>query len=464
MGYVSPSAQFYKDLFEEHRFTLLILEGKAKPSFKYDDEHAHVSMWNHVVKNSKMRKAIEEKDFDTVHDWIEDEIEDSINDKDHPLNFNQASESGFKTLLGTTGILQGTLDFSKKFLGKKRPEHKDHYDQRMGESVWGIMALIQSREGSQAAEKGLPARLTGKSKVKSNKPGWEGKDRTKKRDWEIYDEKNPKFGIGISQKDLGGSQLMSAEAAQTRSTLRAGAKNYANEKLKSGEWTRRQATEFKKRVESDAKSVGDDLDSMKTANRSGKKSIRDTITNKLNTLATDYKGFNASVGSETASGEQQFGKSVSAGSGGAQIILKTGGPNASVQSTRKKQFDNPMRGALPKGEGRPGNVKQDEKKQEYGTPPERRPRPTEENPNQLNINLANTVKNIVFKGVENQKQQNANATNPNNPPTQPQVVDNNKPPIPISVQRATNGNRKNSTTGLNLDLVKANERLKKRGA
>ena len=70
--------------------------------------------------------------------------------------------------------------------------------------------------------------------------------------------------------------------------------------------------------------------------------------------------------------------------------------------------------------------------------------------------IAAEVRKTFSQLRKNQKNQNKNKNLTTN-----KVVDNNKPK-PISLQRATNGNRENSTTGLNLATV--NDKLKKRGA
>ena len=69
----------------------------------FSDEKSHEILWNYVVGaldkdaevGRKVRKAVKDKDWDTVEREVNNAVEKSKNDPTHPLHFNQQTDDGF---------------------------------------------------------------------------------------------------------------------------------------------------------------------------------------------------------------------------------------------------------------------------------------------------------------------------------------------------------------------------------
>ena len=76
-------------------FTEFIIEGRGgKP--KYSDEYANINFYNHLIGSldkkgsigKEMRKAIEDKDNETISKLIDQELDNAKKDPKHPLHFD----------------------------------------------------------------------------------------------------------------------------------------------------------------------------------------------------------------------------------------------------------------------------------------------------------------------------------------------------------------------------------------
>ncbi len=95
-----------------------LIEARGGPDFS--DEKSHEILWNHVVGSldkdaelgKKVRKAIKDKDWDTVENEVNNAVEKAQSDSDHPLHFDNQGDDGF------TG-------------GSKTDDHRDSFNSRI---------------------------------------------------------------------------------------------------------------------------------------------------------------------------------------------------------------------------------------------------------------------------------------------------------------------------------------------
>ena len=106
----------------------------------FSDEKSHEILWNYVVGaldkdaevGRKVRKAVKDKDWDTVEREVNNAVDKSKSDEDHPLHFGKQGNDGFS---GKT----------------KTDDHKDSFNSRIERSKHGIIAMMKSRQGSSMA-------------------------------------------------------------------------------------------------------------------------------------------------------------------------------------------------------------------------------------------------------------------------------------------------------------------------
>jgi hypothetical protein len=342
----------YKQFMSDYYF---IVEGK------YSDEHAHRKVWNHFMVHKKhgkeVRGHLDSGDHDKALEHMKSEVEKAKKDPKHPLSFEKSKRG---------------------FTGTKESGDKSSYHKELDNAVHGVHALAtKDRRTSNAAKQRKPMRVTGAGKSDLTKE-WKksgAKNQTPKRDLEIHDPKNKKYGIGISQKKSGGSQLMSAGPEETHATIKHAAKKLAKSMIKSGK-SKEEASAVKSDIEKRSSRASRAIKAMERGSRERKDALKKVAQRHIDKMHDAHPHLAKHIGSEASSGEGKYGKKVSAGSGRAEILLKNADvgkkKSAEVHDIKHRErsgVGGKLRAAMPKsdkvnpktGKTRSGNVKLDER-------------------------------------------------------------------------------------------------------
>tara|TARA_Y100000593_G_scaffold51248_1_gene96423 strand:- start:424 stop:1812 length:1389 start_codon:yes stop_codon:yes gene_type:complete len=246
MGYVSPSKQFYQDLFEENAL-MQFFEGK------YSDEHAFRKQWNYFIKDDnpdaeRIRDLLSQGEVEDAKSEMQRIVSDAQDEEDHPLHFRHANRG---------------------FEGGKKDSDKDSYNDNMKLVSDTIAAYSQTRRGKTALNSRLEAEVTGtkKPEVSSKWKQETGKKiDTKKGDILFTDKqtttktytgqdgkekkKTSVAGkrISLSLKQAN-SQTMSGITGETQATWKAAAQKTRN-KMKNDGASEEELGEFDKDTES----------------------------------------------------------------------------------------------------------------------------------------------------------------------------------------------------------------------
>ena len=451
MGYVSPSKKFYQDLFEEHRLTLF-LEGR------YGSEHGYRKIWNEFRHNSQIKEYLtraidilrdknasdeDKEEAEQKMQWTADHMRERIaaakDDPNDPLHFSNAK--------------------SKNFTKGKTDDDAESYYNELENNIDAVAFAATSRKMRTSVENGWKMLGSGKNQgelTKTAKRGGTGvTSKTSKSDNVVIAPASDKKGedtgkykkVGISHKQGANTQIAAGEPGEIRGTGNQIAKEYASKFPKGKE----RDAEYKRildmfdKIADNSDYRGDDENEINRRN-SANKELWDKMAKKEPKILQSFTQANAS-----GRGKFVGDKGSDMNRSSADVIVNVPATGKTNQVSSTKTVEN-----------QPGVIPDPSKSKGKDRPLTNRQRNNPKGKLPLIQGLANTVKNIVSTGVENQKQQNANATNPNNPPTQRQVVDNNKSvDQSIANQRATNGDPPSSLTGQN--LITKNNELKKRG-
>ena len=325
----------------------------------FSDEKSHELVWNHVVgsldKDSelgkKVRKAVKDKDWDTVEREVNRSVEKAQSDPDHPLHFNNQGDDGF------TG-------------GSKTDDHKGSFNSRIERSKHGVISMLKSRQGSSMASKGWKVSQQG-GKHQQSKSSWGGNPKGQGRTDLVYtDPDNPKAAHRQSQKDVRGSQAYSAGGDQFTSTVKAGAKEITKPKFDRPRKDKDESDKDYKsrltRIKTDARQAGKErqlqigrqaertgklVDAMKGRGAEDKQRLKGLATKMTGRMERQNPGLSKAAGQEALTGKAQFG-------GKVDSVITTGDQRSSVKDPRATSVGAP-RPALPKGRTRGGNVKGD---------------------------------------------------------------------------------------------------------
>ena len=343
-----------------------LIEARGGPDFS--DEKSHELIWNYIVGSEdkdgelgkKVRKAIKDKDWDTIEYEVNNAVRSAQNDSEHPLHFDKQGDDGF------TG-------------GSKTDDHRRSFNSRIERSKHGVISMLKSRQGSSMGSKGWKVTQQGGEHQRS-KSDWGGNPKGQGRTDLVYtDPDNPKAAHRQSQKDVRGSQAYSAGGDQFASTVKAGAKEITKPKFDKPRKEKDESDQDYKsrvtRIKTDARQAGKERQSQigRQAERTGKlvDSMRGKSTEdkqRLKGLATRMSarmdrqnpGLSKATGQEALTGKAQFG-------GKVDSVITTGDERSSVKDPRATSVGNP-RPALPKGRTRGGNVKGDIKPEESSRP------------------------------------------------------------------------------------------------
>ena len=223
------------------------------------------------------------------------------------------------------------------------------------------MALSKQKKLRSAIEKGFPSRVTGSSTSELSKTFKKagGVDRTPKGDLEIYNPDNPKDRRGISMKKGAGAQLASAEGGELRGMYKIAAKEYV--KKFHGDKSKEDRQKIEKEIMNDAERLSAIGRLQKTAGQAPdvekqKQSLKNVSQGISDKLLDKYPQFERLLSQVATSGRGKF-----AGDQGTAGIVLTGrsGKKEATAKPSEQQKSSKPRLALPKGSGRPGNLKID---------------------------------------------------------------------------------------------------------
>ena len=313
---------------------------------KTHDEDSQSKLWNYFISNSdnqKVRDLILNKDYKGAEEEIKKEVDKAKSDSSHPLNFNNA----------------GDEEFSKK--EGRQPGDEKTYNDFLDDSVSGLLALSKQKKLRSAVERGLPSRVTGSGAAELSKKfkGAGGVDRTPKGDIEIYDPDNPKDRRGISMKKGVGAQLASAEGGELKGMFKVAARDYV--RRFHSDKSKEERRSIEKEIMNDAERLSAIGRLQKTAGEAPdinkqKQSLKNVSQGISDKLLKKYPQFERLLSQVATSGKGKFASD----SGTAGIVLT--GKNKDKEATAKpseQQGSSKPRLALPKGSGRPGNLKID---------------------------------------------------------------------------------------------------------
>lgn len=316
---------------------------------KTHDENSQSKIWNYFISNpdqQEIRDLLLRKDYKSAERLIKQEVERAKQDKNHPLNFQNAGDDEFSISTG------------------RESSDEEPYNNFLDDSISGLLALSKEKKLRKSIERGLPSRGSGRSQAelsgRFSRSG--GTDKTSKGDIEIFDPDNERFRVGISMKKGKGAQLASAESGELSGMVSSAAREYIK-KFHSN-----LSREEKKNLEDDIMSrigiVAQNQIDMRTADRDTQNQLKNTSQEILDSLNKDYPQLTRAINQVATSGRGKFKSQ----QGTADVVLtgKEGDMEASVIPAAWQKSSN-LRAALPKGRSkttgisRPGNTKIDYK-------------------------------------------------------------------------------------------------------
>jgi len=316
---------------------------------KTHDENSQSKIWNYFIGNpeqQEIRDLLLKKDYESAKILIRQEVEKAKQNREHPLNFQNAGEDEFSQKSG------------------RQPGDERPYNKFLDDSISGLLALSKEKKIRKSIEKGLPTRVAGKSQAelskRFNRDG--GTDKTSKGDIEIYDPDNDKFKVGVSMKKGKGAQLASAESGELKGMVSSAARQYAK-KFHSNK-SREEREKIEREIMSRIEKVSQNQIDMRTADRDTQKNLKISSQEVLDNLNNDYPQLTRIINQVATSGKGKFKSQ----QGVADVVLtgKEGDVEASAISSERQKSSN-LRAALPKGKNkstgvsRPGNTKIDYK-------------------------------------------------------------------------------------------------------
>lgn len=298
----------------------LITEAKGSG---YDDEHATANLWNHATENPDTVKS---------PDHLKAEIEKARKNKKHPLNFHNQTEG---------------------FTGGKKPHHEEAYYEELHRAAHTVHGLANHPELKKAFKAKAKASVAGatKGKLSSTWTKNGGSNATSKADI-VISGKGHHHPISLKKGD---SQLMSAQGSEFKATYDHATDQHmkANKKFTAA---------HKKAVMAGIDKVNNHLSKMAGASPDQQRQHRDSAQKILDKIHSDHPGLLSHVHHEASTGEGKFGGKGSVGSARFLVTSTHNGAHIhDVETNKDPIVASHPRVALPKGEGRPGNVKIDYK-------------------------------------------------------------------------------------------------------
>lgn len=294
----------------------------------YNDEHATAHLWNSIVSHANAAQLLKHPDN------IKAEIEKAKKDKSHALNVKNAPVKGFKG-------------------GVRNAESAEGYYSELHHAAATIHGLANHPSFKEAVKRKLHAEVTGgnaKSKLSSTWESHGAKNKTSKADIEIGERGSEHFHP-ISLKK-GDSQLMSAQPEEFHATYEHATSEHMKENSKFKD-------HHKKVVMEKVAQISKHLKAMSGAHSDQQRKHRDKAQELMDSIHKDHPGLMQHVAFEAATGHGKFGHGQQ---GTARHLVTSMGASAHIHDTHTGNQPIEVgvpRIALPKGDGRPGNVKID---------------------------------------------------------------------------------------------------------
>lgn len=313
-------------------------ESDKKPG--YNDEHAHMHIWNHMVN----------KGISHDHGAMLDELEKAKTDETHPLHFKNIPSEGFK--------------------GKNKTEAaRSSYHSELRTAVDTVHALHNHPDFAKAVKEKHKAKVMGgeSGEVSDLWKSHGAKNGTSKADLVIQDPNKPKGGIKLSMKKGAGSQLMSAGPEETAAVHDAAAREMLDNHPKYAKLSDEEKSTHHALIHHLVSQVNDHLQAMRTCSDSELNDHVKKGQEVMNHLHDNYPELNDYVRKEATTGQAKFGKDSPYA---ASYLVKSaaGKKGAVVKSVDDMDYSGPRpRIAKPKGKNkktgvrRTGNVKLDER-------------------------------------------------------------------------------------------------------
>ena len=313
---------------------LVLLEAKAGVS--YSDEHAHANVWNHMVN----------KGIAHDKDAMMKELQKAKTDKKHPLHFDNAKDEGF---VG----------------GKKTKDAHESYHAELETAVHTVHALANHKDFKKAVKEKHQAVVMGGARGTISDT-WKKHGATKgavsKADIAIKNPKDNKSeGLKLSMKKGGGSQLMSAGPEENRAVHDHAAREMLDSHPKYAKLPKAKKDEIHAKIMDHMNKIEKHVNAMKTANRDDMQKHKNAAQKLMDKVHDDHPELNHFVRKEATTGQGKFGKGAAHA---ASYLVKSGTrtSDASVKHVDDHDYSGSRpRIALPKGEGRSGNIKLDER-------------------------------------------------------------------------------------------------------
>jgi len=309
---------------------------EAKSGTSYSDEHAHARIWNHMTG------------LGIAHDKakMQKEFAKAKTDKTHPLHFSKAPDEGF---VG----------------GKKTNAAKESYHQEHENAIHTVHALANHPDFKEAIKKKHKAVVMGNQKGEVSdtwKKYGATKGGTSKSDVAIKDPNDEHHhGLKLSMKKGGGSQLMSGGPEENAAVHHHAAHEMLSKHPSYKDLPEKRKTKIHQEIMNHIHHVSSQLNAMKNASKEKQTQHREIAQHHLDTIHNQHPALNHYVRKEAATGRGKFGEG-SAHAASYLVKSASHGGDAEVKHVDKHDWSGPKpRAALPKGEGRSGNVKSDEK-------------------------------------------------------------------------------------------------------
>jgi len=302
----------------------------------YNDEHAHVKIWNHMIQKGIAHNK----------DSMKKELEKAKKDKNHPLHHDNAEEGGF------TG-------------GKKTKDSKNSYHAELENAMHTVHALATHKEFAKAVKEKHRAKVMGGARGNVSdtwKKYGATKGATSKTDIAIHDPKKGEHeGIRLSMKRGAGSQLMSGGPEENNATHHHAALEMLNNHPKYAKLSSEKKKEIHDHIMSHIKKAGKHVDAMRTASREDMIKLKNKAQKHIDIAHDAYPELNYHVRKEATTGEGKFGRGA-AHTASYLVKSMSGSKGAKVVHVDEHDHEGSRpRVALPKGTGRSGNFKLDER-------------------------------------------------------------------------------------------------------
>lgn len=310
---------------ERHSVPLSKINKPSGKAASYNDEHAHVHIWNHMT------------DIGIAHDKdaMMRELERIKKDKKHPLHFNNISQEGF------TG-------------GRRTEAHKASYHEELENAIHTVHGFANHPDFKNAVTNRHRARVTGGGRGEVSEL-WKRygatKGATSKTDIAIENVNSKKArGIKISLKKGAGSQLASAGPEESNAMHHAAADEMLAKHLKYANLSQQEKKRIHSEIMQHSKEISRYSENARDAKSDSElESLKKKAQEASSRIHKKYPEFNSFLRKEAATGRAKFGEH--SPNAASYIVKSAAGKKAvSIQHVDKVDWSGPPpRIAKPKG-------------------------------------------------------------------------------------------------------------------